>query len=128
MQHKPSLTSVQERLTAFKRNLAHMPPTRALMKVKPFRKMGRPAILDEKHVNTLCVLSVKKQCSTYGVVKRKLTGRLNEMGHQGKISRGTIWRYQQKMLALLSPTGDTPTVSVMPAKRKTSLAAEFVLA
>ena len=76
-----------------------MPPTLALMKVEQFRKMGRPAILDEKRMKTLCVRAVKEQGSTYGVVKRKLTGRLKEMGHEGKISRSTIWLYQQKMLA-----------------------------
>ena len=108
VQDNPSITSITNRLTAFKRNLAHMPPTLALMKVEPFRKMGRPAILDEKRVKTLCAGAGKEQGSTYGVVKRKLTGRLKEMGDERKISRSTIWLYQQKMLASVPHATSVP--------------------
>ena len=104
VQGNPSVTAITDRLTVFKRNLAHMPPTLALMKVERFRKMGRPAILDEKHVKSLCARAVKEQGSTYGVVKRKLTRRLKEMGHERKLSSSTIWLYQQKVLASRPPT------------------------
>ena len=97
VEHKPSLTAVKRRLTVFKRNLACMPQTRALMKVEPFRRMGRPAIIHPKRMKTWCVHAVKQPGSSYGIVKRKLTACLKEMGHEGKISRSTIWRYQQKM-------------------------------
>ena len=94
LRNEPSITSITDRITKFKRDCDNMSFLQALANVKEFKQFGRTPLAS---VADMREWLPRHSMTDYAVLKQRLRELKNERGTAGKLSQNTISLYQHKI-------------------------------
>ena len=94
LRNEPSITSITDRITKFKRDCDNMSFLQALANVKEFKQFGRTPLAS---VADMREWLPRHSMTDYAVLKQRLRELKNERGTAGKLSKNTISLYQHKI-------------------------------
>jgi hypothetical protein len=115
LRNEPSITSITDRITKFKRDCDNMSFLQALANVKEFKQFGRTPLAS---VADMREWLPRHSMTDYAVLKQRLRELKNERGTAGKLSNNTISLYQHKIRDIQNRAVPAKRQPVVPKKSR----------